>query len=75
MLRWLFTPVHQTIRMTPLTCFTTLVCSVVGCLFTLATDDFLLGAMKAVFVATLIGFGNMGVHEAYEKWGRKLPEK
>jgi len=66
-LRFLFTPVHKTIRMTPLTCFTTLICCFVGCYFTWTNDDVLFGMMKAVFVALLIGLGNLGVHELYEK--------
>ena len=67
MLTWLFTPVHKTYRMTPVTCFATVICAFVGSYFACTNDDPLLGIMKGVFVGVLIGLANMGVHEVFQK--------
>lgn len=68
MLSWLFTPIHKTYRMTPVTCFTTLICVFVGSYFAFQNpDDPLIGMMKGVFVGFLIALANLGAHEVLQK--------
>ncbi len=70
MIKWIFTPVHNVIRMTPLTCLTTLACCLLSVYFTLTQDHFGDGFAMAICAAVLIGLLNLGVHELYHKLSR-----
>lgn len=70
-MKWLFSPVHNTVQMTPVTCFTTLICLLLPAYF-IETQDRLADALVfAGFTALVIASVNLGVHELWWRYEKR----